>query len=155
MLSNLMVCNIRVTMHKSFQIARFMGPTWGRPGSCRPQVGPMLAPWTLQSGMPSSHFFQGLWAQSHTAYCIMHASPCQVYHKVTTTQSSQHFLRVYIIRFTLHNACVNLPGFPQGDLLQPIFCPIFLLPFFFLPLCLFAPEEIFTCHFSTSIQSFI
>ena len=27
-----------------------MGPTWGLPGSCRPQVGPMLAPWTLPSG---------------------------------------------------------------------------------------------------------
>ena len=26
------------------QIARFMGPTWGPLGSCRPQVGPMLAP---------------------------------------------------------------------------------------------------------------
>ena len=33
------------------QIARFMGPTWDPPGSCRPQVGPMLAPWTLLSGM--------------------------------------------------------------------------------------------------------
>ena len=29
------------------QIARFMWPTWGPPGSCRPQMGPMLAPWTL------------------------------------------------------------------------------------------------------------
>ena len=28
------------------QIARFMGPTWGPPESCRPQVGPMLVPWT-------------------------------------------------------------------------------------------------------------
>ena len=32
------------------QIAQFMGPTWGPSGSCRPQVGPMLAPWTLLSG---------------------------------------------------------------------------------------------------------
>ena len=31
--------------------AKFMGPTWGPPGSCRPQMGPMLAPWTLLSGM--------------------------------------------------------------------------------------------------------
>ena len=28
----------------------FMGPTWGPPGSCRPQMGPTLAPWTLLSG---------------------------------------------------------------------------------------------------------
>ena len=25
-------------------------PTWGPPGSCRPQVGPTLAPWTLLTG---------------------------------------------------------------------------------------------------------
>ena len=27
-----------------------MGPTWGPPGSCQPQMGPMLAQWTLLSG---------------------------------------------------------------------------------------------------------
>ena len=32
------------------QIAKLMGPIWGPPGSCRPQMGPMLAPWTLLSG---------------------------------------------------------------------------------------------------------
>ena len=32
------------------QIAKFMGPTWGPPGSCRPQMGPLLVPWTLLSG---------------------------------------------------------------------------------------------------------
>ena len=32
------------------QIARFTWPTWGTPGSCRPQLGPMLGPWTLLSG---------------------------------------------------------------------------------------------------------
>ena len=32
------------------QIAKFMGPTWGPPGSCRPQMGPMWAPRTLLSG---------------------------------------------------------------------------------------------------------
>ena len=37
------------------QIARFMGPTWGPPGSCRPQMGPMLAPWTLLSGKYCSY----------------------------------------------------------------------------------------------------
>ena len=33
------------------QIAKFMGPTWGPPGSYRPHMGPMLAPWTLLSGL--------------------------------------------------------------------------------------------------------
>ena len=36
------------------QIARFMGPPWGPPGPCRPQMGPMLVPWTLLSH-PSTH----------------------------------------------------------------------------------------------------
>ena len=31
-----------------------MGPTWGPPGSCRPQMGPMLASWTLFSGCGSN-----------------------------------------------------------------------------------------------------
>ena len=32
-------------------IASFMGPTWGPSGADRTQVGPMLAPWTLLSGV--------------------------------------------------------------------------------------------------------
>ena len=32
------------------QVARITWPTWGPPGSCRSQVGPMLGPWTLLSG---------------------------------------------------------------------------------------------------------
>ena len=32
------------------QMWKFMGPTWGPPGSCRLPVSPMLAPWTLLSG---------------------------------------------------------------------------------------------------------
>ena len=31
--------------------ARFIGPTWGPSGADRTQVGPMLAPWTLLSGL--------------------------------------------------------------------------------------------------------
>ena len=32
------------------QIAKFMGSTWGPPGSCRPQICPMLGPWSLLWG---------------------------------------------------------------------------------------------------------
>ena len=41
----------RGSRNKSSQITRLMGPTWGPPGSWRLQVGPVLAPWTLLSGM--------------------------------------------------------------------------------------------------------
>ena len=40
--------------HKTYVtslLARFMGPTWGPSGDDRTQVDPMLAPWTLLSGM--------------------------------------------------------------------------------------------------------
>ena len=42
------ICKNLVTIS---QITKFMGPTWGPPGSCRPQMGPMLDPWTLLSGI--------------------------------------------------------------------------------------------------------
>ena len=35
----------------AFQIAKLMGPTWGPPGSCRSQMYPMLAPWTLSHSL--------------------------------------------------------------------------------------------------------
>ena len=38
---------ISVSHKMSSQIAKFMGPTWGPPGSSRPQMGPMLVPWNL------------------------------------------------------------------------------------------------------------
>ena len=44
--------------HITTKIARFMGPTWGPPGSCRPQMGPMLAPWTLSSGYYQAPIYQ-------------------------------------------------------------------------------------------------
>ena len=39
------------TCHSSSPIARFMGPIWGPSGADKTQVGPMLAPWILLSGM--------------------------------------------------------------------------------------------------------
>ena len=42
------LCNAyNMVLHQWSQIANFMGPTWGPPGSCRPQMCPMWAPWTL------------------------------------------------------------------------------------------------------------
>ena len=59
------------------QIAKFMGPTWGPPGSYRPQMGPMLAPWTLLSGINRSiiEWHSGLdklilWLSNTTNSCI-------------------------------------------------------------------------------------
>ena len=42
---------VNLLMDKLSQIAKFMGSTWGPSGSCRPQMGPVLASWTLLSWM--------------------------------------------------------------------------------------------------------
>ena len=42
-------------------IATFMGPTWGPPGSCWPQMSFMLSPWALLSGM-----YRAVWNLSTT-----------------------------------------------------------------------------------------
>ena len=43
--------NASYPLYTSSQIAKFLGPTRGPPGSYRPQMDPMMTPWTLQSGM--------------------------------------------------------------------------------------------------------
>ena len=48
---------------KHSQEAKFMGPTWGPPGSCRSQMGPMLAPWTFLSEL--------LLYNMETSFCLV------------------------------------------------------------------------------------
>ena len=49
-------CQLRkILTDAATQIAKSMGPTWGPPGSCWPQMGSMLAPWTLLSGKVWRH----------------------------------------------------------------------------------------------------
>ena len=47
---NFVTGSTKISNWRKKQIVKFMGPTWGPPGSCRPQMGPILAPWTLLSG---------------------------------------------------------------------------------------------------------
>ena len=53
-----------------------MGPTRGPPGSCRPQMGPMLAPWTLLSGYLTIYCIVGILlfvaTPSHWGYLPSH-----------------------------------------------------------------------------------
>ena len=50
-------------------IAKFMEPTWGPPGSCRPQMGPILAPWTLLSG-----YYMVCLLSGHSLFSALHKS---------------------------------------------------------------------------------
>ena len=59
---------------KRSQIATFMGPTWGPPGSCRPQMGPMLDPRTLRSGVSFVRSVSDLRSMVVTAF--LYSSSC-------------------------------------------------------------------------------
>ena len=61
---------MKLVQYNISQIARFMGPTWGPPGSFRPQMGPMLAPWTLLSWMFSRHCGNLVLAESCVFCCL-------------------------------------------------------------------------------------
>ena len=55
-----------------------MGPTWGPPGSCRPQMGPMLAPWTLLSGAIWKHVNLGNAEKICSTVQLIFSWPCRV-----------------------------------------------------------------------------
>ena len=85
-------CDAIVT--KTTQIAKFMAPTWGPPGSCWPQMGPMLAPWTLLSG----NFLQNTTDKHSIAHIQGHIMGCFLWVK-----SMIHVLPwVQVIYFPIH-----------------------------------------------------
>ena len=72
LLSILMIRSIRP------QTAKFMWPTLGPPGSCRPQMGPMLAPWTLLSGYGSSSVqFMAYVTHAYVNHGMGYCIPCR------------------------------------------------------------------------------
>ena len=72
---------LQIGMSDNTQIAKFMRPTWGPPGSCRSQMGPMLAPWTCYQGSSlqcngSCHSLStcgkmALYPKTNTASCLV------------------------------------------------------------------------------------
>ena len=72
LLAIIVISLLLLNTDSAFQITKFMGPTWGPPGSCRPQMGPMLAQWTLLSGLfMSMVFYQCSMAQVAIQYHYM------------------------------------------------------------------------------------
>ena len=60
-------------------ITRFMGPTRGPSGADRPQVGPMLAPWTLLSGKSYRHIWCVFYTLSYLQVTEVTKSPQHAY----------------------------------------------------------------------------
>ena len=66
------------------QIAKFMGPTWGPPGSCRPQMGLMWASWTLLSGFVSIEIIRSALEDVMRATLLIHRGICDFYNQSIT-----------------------------------------------------------------------
>ena len=70
------------------QIARIVGPTWGPPGSCRPQMGPMLAPRTLLS--------KPLWCGECFHVMTPSWNVCQSFVTITNQHDNYHVMDIYL-----------------------------------------------------------
>ena len=97
----------QVFHHNPSLIARFMGPTWGPSGADRTQVGPMLAPWILLSGILDRCPFTCTSIpeyQMATNFC-----PCHDSISVTscTTFYCNHLIRIWCLNDGLMTAGVN------------------------------------------------
>ena len=79
------------------QIAKFMGPIRDPPGSCRPQMGPMLAPWTLLSGstavLLTDRFVQGRSILQTFFHVMAQFSPGETIRPSPVTETSTVFSR--------------------------------------------------------------
>ena len=79
-----------------------MGPTWGPPGSCRPQMGPMLAPWTLPSGWYVEN------CSTCSIRCNMHYRYCETCHcgLQPCTSASELILHQIVVNFKHCQPCL-------------------------------------------------
>ena len=87
------------------QLAKFLWPTWGTPGSCRTQMGPMLAPWTLLSGN------RLLIIKVKSINNIWDKIPCMWHYKHLRDTTVNYFLCVVWIQMTYvytSNHCITV-----------------------------------------------
>ena len=82
------------------QIAKYMGPTWGLPGSCRPQMGPMLAHEPCYQGILCCHVtWLGYNELSMTFICFKSFLPGSKVQIVGDIVLEYCFIKLYMIFF--------------------------------------------------------
>ena len=107
----MIICHVIICARLSFrlffliisQIARFMGPTWGPPGSCRPQMGPMLAPRTLLSGiLPNATSKNSLSCHGDAVHILLslNYNHCKATPKVHSIATQEYHCSVYLYIFS-------------------------------------------------------
>ena len=91
---------------------KFMGPTWGRPGSCRPETGPIVAPWTLLSGYVPYCDWWLSW-QRHNSLMIF-SRLCYIA-ILKHVLPSVHYNDANILVFLWNKRCLNPKSWSPGD----------------------------------------
>ena len=80
-----------------------MGPTWGSTGSCRPQISPTLAPWTLLLGFRHPCTY----SMDYTASIICHDTSSHTTAFHDDVIKWKHFLRYWPFVRGIHRSPVN------------------------------------------------
>ena len=92
---------------KSSLIARFMGPTWGPSGADRTQVGPMLAPWTLLSGMTFHRILLGVKTFACPWHLILAHEPSIGTLRSKNTSHAEEFCNI-VLRYTTSAKTISI-----------------------------------------------
>ena len=89
-----------------------MGPTWGPPGSCGPQMGLMLAPWTLLSGVhftfQTCQFLFMNWAHTENLLNFTLLSP-EVELSAYEANGQWNLTKAPTFRFSISGDGINYP----------------------------------------------
>ena len=122
-------CLVSLKIWMTSQTVKFMGPTWGPPGSCRPQMSPMFAPMNLAirvthgqantdncpgHGRSGDH---GRWWEKNI-YCIS-LKTCKGY----CTSYIMNSLKIHIIYSSKFFWLLRWQWAIKRCLLQPSCCP--------------------------------
>ena len=113
-------------------IAMFMEPTWGPSGANRTQVGPILAPWTLLSGIiiVRDHVYMQTWYLDDRLISDNVIKSIKRQLCASNWQGPNHYIpdvtintlkMVVILRKKLSNA-LSVPNNPDGD--KPVLVPV-------------------------------
>ena len=104
--------DICVRSGRATPIARFMGPTWGQFGADRTQVGPMLAPWTLLSGISTivrlyHRSYLVCWSYLHRS-CIKRFQFASYKHKLCLVSEIRHGGEFFFTCSSFHGDCFGI-----------------------------------------------
>ena len=94
--------------NRNTQITKFIEPTWGPPWSCRPQMGPMFAPWTLLLRYPAQLGPMGQWpchCTSTTQYGSIELEMERISPTVVELWTCEDYSLVFLTLLTLLQMC--------------------------------------------------